>query len=442
MRILYLFLKITLKYYTLKVFYPRQKHLNSPREFLGRTIYVSNHAASFMDPLVVAGIRQPIVFFMTRSDVFTTFSKPFLWAAHMLPIYRQQDGQDTKSKNNEVFKTCTRILSWGRNLLIFGEGFTDDVFIRSLKPVKKGAVRIGFTSLEEINWSKKIYIAAVGCNYSDPNQMRSDILISTSYKICLNDYKEAYLENSNKVINDLTKKIELLMQEQITYVKNKKRAPLHEQIMIITRKGMNALSFDPAISLEDRWNYSRKLALWFNENEANNDDLDHLEEKADAYFKNLKKKKVEDHLLFWKMQSTDNSRLPEFMKLIALFPFALIGFIQCAIPYLITKKFVEKTMKRKVFWGSVKLIVGQLLIAIFNIPFLFIIYYFIYPSWLLVLAYFFSIGLTGLAAYTWMTTYRTYKKKGKLIKQDLGKLITERKALEQEIHRVIPSSFH
>jgi 1-acyl-sn-glycerol-3-phosphate acyltransferase len=97
-----------------------------------------------MDPLAVASLRRPIVFFMTRSDVFTSFTKPFLWAAHMLPIYRQQDGVDTKDENTRVFAKCTNILSFGRNLLIFGEGFTDDVFIRRLKPIKKGAIRIGF----------------------------------------------------------------------------------------------------------------------------------------------------------------------------------------------------------------------------------------------------------------------------------------------------------
>jgi hypothetical protein len=155
MRFFYLILKITLQY-TTRIYYPRQKLVNSPKELFGRTIYVSNHAASFMDPLIVAGRRMPIVFFMTRSDVFTPVTKPILWAAHMLPIYREHDGEDTKGKNAEVFKKCAKIISFGRNLLIFGEGFTDDVFIRRLKPVKKGAVRIGFSALEELNWSKNI----------------------------------------------------------------------------------------------------------------------------------------------------------------------------------------------------------------------------------------------------------------------------------------------
>ena len=153
MRFFYLILKIVLQY-SLRIYYPRQKIVNRQRNFFGRTIYVSNHAASFMDPLVIGGLQRPIIFFMTRSDVFTPVMRPILWLAHMLPIYRQHDGEDTKAKNDETFTKCTRVLSFGRNLLIFGEGFTDDVFVRRLKPVKKGAARIGFGTLEAMNWEK------------------------------------------------------------------------------------------------------------------------------------------------------------------------------------------------------------------------------------------------------------------------------------------------
>ena len=436
MRILYLLLKITLSY-SLRVFYPRMKFVNSPKQLLGRTIYVSNHAASFMDPLVVAVLRMPIVFFMTRSDIFNKFTQPFLWACHMLPIYRQLDGEDTKGKNEAVFNKCAKVLSFGRNLLIFGEGFTDDTFIRRLKPVKKGAVRIGFTTLEKINWKKDIYIAAVGVNYSDPNQMRSDVLISYSRKIKLNDYREEYEENPNKIITSLTKEIESLMQEQLTHVSDKEHAPFHEHIMMINRKGMNALNFDRKRSLKQRWEYSRKLALWMNEqNFVENKALAQLEEDAKSYFNLLKRFKIQEQYVFWK--KNNGSRLNHILAMILLTPFAIIGAIHCLPAYLFVKRFVEKTMKRKVFWGSMKVILGQLVIAILNIPLIFIFYYFIYPSWWLWIAYFFSIGLTGLAAYMWMVNFKAFKTKGVINKTDLSKIIAKRDALEMEIQKLIP----
>jgi hypothetical protein len=438
MRFFYLVLFFTLKY-SLRIFYPRNKSINSPREWYGRTIYVSNHAASFMDPLTSASLRRPIVFFMTRSDVFTPISKPFLWAAHMLPIYRQHDGGDTKDKNLKVFDQCARILSFGRNLLIFGEGFTDDVFIRRLKPLKKGSIRIGFHVLEKINWSKKIYIAAVGINYSDPNEMRSDCLVSTSEKFCLNDYKELYLENPNKVITELTKKVEELLKTQITHVEDIHWSTFHEQVMMLTRKGMNALHSDHSIALETRWRYSQKLALWLNEKtDDEKAHLTHLKDKIEHYFKTIKKDKIDENHVHEMANHGGINRQTDLIRLIILFPFMLLGMVHCAIPYIFVKRFVEKSFKRRVFWSSVKMLLGMISIGLLNIPVIFAFHAFIYPSYLLGLLYYHLIGLFGLAAYMWFRHLKRYKEKGRAKQMDLQTWVQQRSELLTEIHDQIP----
>jgi hypothetical protein len=438
MRFFYLILFFALKY-SLRIFYPRIKTINSPREWYGRTIYVSNHAASFMDPLTAAGLRRPIVFFMTRSDVFTPISKPFLWAAHMLPIYRQHDGADTKDKNVEVFDQCARILSFGRNLLIFGEGFTDDVFIRRLKPLKKGAIRIGFHALEKINWSKKIYIAAVGVNYSDPNEMRSDCLVSTSERFCLNDYKEQYLENPNKVITELTKHVEDLLKKQITHVEDIHWSTFHEQVMMLTRKGMNALHSDHSNPLEARWRYSQQLALWLNEKTSEEKaQLEPLKENLAHYFSTLKKEKVDENRVHEMAVNGKINRLKDLFRLVVLFPFMLLGMLHCAIPYLVVKQFVEKSFKRRVFWSSVKMILGMISIGLLNIPVIFLFHAFIFPSYLLGIVYYLFIGLFGLAAYMWFRNLKRYNEKGRAKHLDFESWVTQRSQLLAEIHQQIP----
>ncbi len=442
MRLVYFILYFTLKY-TLRVFYPRLKTVNSPKGFFGRTIYVSNHAASFMDPLVVAALRRPIVFFMTRSDVFTPISRPLLWASHMLPIYRQHDGEDTKKKNEEVFQTCARVLKYGRNLLIFGEGFTDDVFVRRLKPVKKGAIRIGFNTLETINWKKKIYVAAVGCNYSRPNKMRSDLLISTSDKICLNDYREEYAKNPNKVITELTKRIEVLMQEQITHVQDIKNTDLHEHIMILTRRGMNPDSFDRSYSLKERWKYSQKLANWINKQDVSeNEALSEFKEEAKSYFSLLKRVKLEERLLFWKIKHPNGSRMKEVLTMIALTPLGILGVLHLGLPYILIKRFVEKSFKRKVFYGSVKLILGQIIMGFLNIPAIFLFHAYVYPSWGLAILYYFLIGIFGLCAYVWMLNFKDFKAKGIIMKMDTSKFEAKRAKLVEKLKEVVPAEFH
>jgi len=439
MRILYFILKLTLNY-TLRVFYPRLKLHNSPKHFFGRTIYVSNHPASFMDPISIAALRRPIVFFMTRSDVFTPIAKPFLWACQMLPIYRIRDGQESLGKNARVFRRSANVLKYGRGLLIFGEGFTDDVFIRRLKPVKKGPARIAFTALDNLNWEKKVYMVAVGANYSNPNQIRSDYLISHSERFCLNDYEQLYKENPNKAMTEVTRRIEKLMQEQITHVEDKNLAPFHENIMKLTRKGMNADNFDRSIGLKARWRYSQALANWLNEqNIGENEALAKLKDDTEGYFKLLKRFRLQERILFWKIQNPSGSRAKEVLKMIVLFPFAIAGVLHLGLPYILVKKWAEKSFRRKVFWGSVKLVAGKILMGLMNIPAIFLFYHFVFPSYWLALLYYVLIGLFGVAAYEWGLALRDFKLKGIINKADIRKFAKKRENLMNQIGEVLPA---
>lgn len=441
MRIVYLLMKILL-FQALRIFYSRRLLVNNPKELWGSTIYVSNHASSFMDPLIIAGLARPSVHFMTRSDVFTKYTKPLLWAAQMLPIYRQQDGKGNNEKNERVFERCAKLLSKKRNLLIFGEGFTDDTFIRRLKPVKKGAVRIGFTALEKVNWEKKVYLCAVGCNYSDPNRLMSDIVISYSDKICLNDFRQDFEENPNKIITELTLKLEALMQAQITDNRDPELAPVHENIMSITRNGMHPVCSNYDIPLKKRWNYSKSLAQWLNSSERDIKSIKTIEKELEEYNSKSEETGLDEDTIYWKSSSKNTSRMKEVVNLILLFPFALLGFLHCGIPYVQTKKLAEKMMKRKVFWGSVKMFIGEWFIAIFNIILLVIIYNLVDINGWYFVGYFFLIGFFGSAAYRWVRTLKKFKLKGIANNLDLTSIIEQRKVLVNRLQKFLPEEFH
>jgi len=438
MRPVYLVLKFVLKY-TLWMFYPRLRIVNKPKKRFARTIFASNHAASFMDPLVVAGNQSPIVFFMTRSDVFTPLLKPILWAAHMLPIYRLQDGEDTKAKNEEVFQKCNKILKYGRNLLIFSEGFTDDVFIRRLKPVKKGAVRIGFGALESMNWEKEIFIQALGVNYSDPNVFGSDVIISNADPICLNDYRKEYEENATKVVNELTKRVEIEMQEQLTYIQNIKWTNFHEQVMRLTRKGMNAIDYDKSIPLLRRWEYSRSLANWMNERELDtNEELIGLKAKLESYFITLDQQGVTEKELIT-LNNNDFRPVSDIAFFVFGAPLMVIGLIHNYLPYSWVKSFVEKSFKRKVFWSSVKMLFGALAIGIYNILFVSIMNIFVFPAFWFWVIYFFVVPpLSGVLAYSYFKRVARYKRIQLLKEKQFSGIYADRENCLKEIKRLIP----
>ena len=438
MRLVYLILKFVLKF-GLWVFYPRLRIVNRPKNRFTRTIYASNHAASFMDPLVIASNQSPIVFFMTRSDVFTPLMKPILWAAHMLPIYRMQDGVDTKEKNEEVFAKCNRILNFGRSLLIFSEGFTDDVFVRRLKPIKKGAVRMGFGALEHMNWKKKVYIQALGVNYSDPNVLGSEVIISNGNPICLNEYRSEYEHNPSKVIGDLTKRVETEMQDQITDVRDLEWTSFHEHVMRLTKKGMSAVDSDKRIPLLERWEYSRTLAKWMNEQDLNEKvDLVELKASLENYFTRLDKRNLKE------VDLTDLERdafhpIKDILFFILSFPLFALGVLHHYLPYIWVKSFVEKSFKRPVFWGSVKMLLGLLVIGIYNIILIAAINIFVYPAfWFWFMYFFIAPTLSGVVAYHYVRRLKRYTRLQELRNEDLSSFYEERQRCQAAIRQLIP----
>lgn len=438
MRPFYLLLKISLNI-SFRLFYKRFIVLRQHKKLFGSTIYVSNHPNSFMDPIMIGAMNYPIVHFMTRSDVFVWWLKPILWSAHMTPIYRQHDGGDMKGKNTDVFKKVNQSLKIGRNILIFGEGFTDDTPIRGLKPVKKGPARMAFGALDAINWSKKIYIAGIGVSYTDRNTIGSEFVLDNGPKICLNDYKEAYKENPNKVINEVTKLVEKSMQDCIVYVAKPAYYSLLEGIMQITRKGYSHDNHDDRIPLVKRWEYSKKLAAWINQNVTDEStEILALQKDLDAYFNLEKRMKVQDRFVIAKQHPELVSTLNNWLYLILMWPFAIAGFIHGFIPYILSKKLTEKIMRRRVFWGSVKMMMAQIIGSIYNIPIIILITKWYLPHWSLGVLYYFITPVLWRLSYEYARQFKEVRVKRKMKSADLSKFVEKRADLEERIKKLIP----
>jgi len=440
MRPLYFILKVVLNY-SLRLYHKRTVTVNSPKKLHTRTIYASNHPSSFMDPLVIAVRNIPIVHFMTRGDIYKGFMKQVFWSAHMLPIYRNHDGDDAVKKNQEVFDIASKELRKGKAIIMFAEGFTDDKFIRRLKPVKKGSVRLGFEALEKCDWTKKIYIQPLGLNYTDPKAFQSEMLISYGEKICLNDYKNEYLENSGKVINEITKIVEIGMREQITHVEKADWCELHEGIMSLTRKGMNNVNKDERIPLKKRWEYSRNLALWLNarQDEKEIDQINELKENVTDYFRLLKKSRIEERFIHEYATTNKIGLLKNYLLLILGFPFAVLGMIHGAPSYFFLKPKMEKAFRRDVFWSSVKMVAGLALAGIYNIIYIFLFYYLIHPSWGLAIAYYFLVpGAAFVVFHYWWNNLTEMKIRKVLKEKDLSKFVEKRQALIAKVKEIIP----
>ena len=435
MRPLYVFFRLIM-FYGLRVFFRRTGTYNSRKKFYDQSINVVNHASAFMDPWVIAQMQNPIVFFMTRGDIFKPAIKPLLWAAHLLPIYRRaEDGADSTEKNKAVFKKVYEILDSKRSIMIFGEGYTDDIFVRSLKPLKKGAARMAFGKMELDDWQMDLKIIASGINYVDPGVFRSDVLVANSDPILVKDYKELYKENSAKAINKLTLDIQEELQKQLTYLKEPTLTPFLDHIQTITKKGMVHQQADRALSLESRWRYSQNTANTINaEYSEDKPEWQNLKTKLDAYLSKLNSNKINDNWIKEFSEKGKISTFKDWLFLIFGFPFFIIGCVHNLLPYILIKRFVEKSFKRRVFWSGVKFLMGFLIFFLVNLPYMWVVYYVVYPSMWLGLAYvLFGTVAFGLIAYNYVKSVKNL-----FVKQKLSnKYLKYFSALRQQVSEMI-----
>ena len=438
MKPMYFFLRMTVPY-LMRVFFGRRKTLNSQNKFNTRTIFVSNHPSAFLDPMIVATAQRSILYFMVRSDIFKKWLLPVTWASHMVPIYRlAEDGKENLEKNASTFRDAINILRKNNSLLMFGEGYTDNEFIRSLKIIKKGPARIAFSAMVETNWSLDILVQPIGINYADPNYFKSDVLVSFGDIIHLLNYKELYFENPAKAYTALTREIELSIQKQITYVEDVKLAPFVENIQKISRKGMNHFYHEDSISLVDRYHYSQKTALFINENYSDSTKkLQETESLLSTYFLDEEKEKVNDNWIHDYSKNKNKNLGLRFLYLILLFPVFVLGLIHNLLPYLFIKLFVEKKFERQVFWSGVKLLMGAPFFVIYNLPFIWIFYHLIYQNyWLAVLYVLIVPPLSFVISHSYFAQLKDTITLIKTPKTILEKFANRRKILVERIEEL------
>jgi hypothetical protein len=233
--------------------------------------------------------------------------------------------------------------------------------------------------------------------------------------------------------------VELEMQDQITDVRDLEWTSFHEHIMRLTKKGMSAVDSDKGIPLLRRWEYSRNLAKWMNERDLMaQDDLVKLKASLEHYFEQLDRQNIREADLT-DLTNDDFHPIKDVLFFIIAFPLFVLGLLHHYLPYVWVKSFVEKSFKRPVFWGSVKMLLGLLVIGIYNIILITAINVFVYPAFWFWFVYFFLVPtLSGVLAYHYVRRLKRYSRLNQLRSEDLTSFYEERQRCQEAIRQLIP----
>ena len=147
-----------------------------------------NHQNAFLDALLVGAFIPRELHFLTRADVFTKRSIPFMKLLNMMPVYRIRDGYSALSRNEAVFDGCRKIFERRESILIFPEGNHGKEYY--LRPLTKGAARLALQSQTKLE--EPLMILPIGLNYFDHQSANSTVIIRFGKPIVVSDHVDGY----------------------------------------------------------------------------------------------------------------------------------------------------------------------------------------------------------------------------------------------------------
>ena len=175
-------------------------------------IFAISHRNAFMDSLAFVNCKGTQVWQLARGDAFNNpmMKKLFIFF-HMLPLWRERDGVDTKNMNQPTFEACADILYNNGMVGIYPEG--NCINEEHIRPLKKGICLIAFLAAEKYQFQPDIHIIPVGVMYSGAEKFKHTQLLNFGKPILLKEYYEQYRSAPAQTINILKDDIEKAMKE-------------------------------------------------------------------------------------------------------------------------------------------------------------------------------------------------------------------------------------
>lgn len=360
-------------------------------------IFTPNHQNALMDALAVLCTTKGQPIFLARSDIYRkkTIAR-ILYYFKMLPVYRMRDGFDNLKLNDEVFLKTVDVIKHKNGLVILPEGNHGDH--RRLRQLKKGICRIAF-SAEEINdFNLNLKIIPVGLEFTHYRRFRQVLTVVYGKPIEVLQFKETYLENQPKALNDLRDHLSERMKKLMVHIESETDyEALDELRTIVNGKYSDRIKF-PKIFRD------RMLIDTLNRLNQDKPELYRtICDKALSVKEKALKLKIGYRYLEKKRHGLLSLLMGALLLLVTL-PLFIFGmafnYVFLEVPKLPLKKIADRQ-----FHSSVRFVVSLLLTFVL-MPIYMLIAFLLLKPWWVALAVVISIPFSGILAWNWSLLFQ------------------------------------
>jgi 1-acyl-sn-glycerol-3-phosphate acyltransferase len=315
-------------------------------------IFTPNHQNALMDALAILNTCGMNPVFMARADIFRKKRQAdMLTFLKILPIYRQRDGTEELSKNNEIFNLALTILEDKESICLMPEG--NHYHQRRLRPLVKGSFRIAFSAQEKFGDKLSVKIMPVGIDYVHYQNIHQDLLINYGHAIDVNDFMDQYLENPPRAINSIKDRLSEELKKLMIHIQNEEYYDTYHELRYLYNQRMRN-----RLGIFKKTHYHRFLAdkemiRIMDENFVKNPaEMKTLSSQVIEYSEGVKKLKLRNWV-FDKKGYSFSGIVTRFICLIIGFPFFLAGWLNNIIPYKLPQRMI-RNVKDPQFHASFK----------------------------------------------------------------------------------------
>lgn len=204
---------------------------NVPRK--GPVILAVNHPTAFLEPCFLACFLPRTLHFMTRGDIFANpWVKALLAQVHLIPIYRAHDGFARLRLNGSSFARAREVLGRDGALLIMAEGGMRHE--KRLRPLQRGAARIGFGAMEEFGLSE-VLVLPIGVNYTYAEKARQMLMVDIGPAFSLAELYPKYLQDPQPALEAVTDRIRTALEVRVVNIRRPEDEQLAEWVLRLVR---------------------------------------------------------------------------------------------------------------------------------------------------------------------------------------------------------------
>lgn len=324
-------------------------------------VFTPNHANSLIDGILVRVFLPRDPRSLAKATLWKNpFFRPLLVASHSIPVYRQQDADETNrsEKNRDMFDECYSVLAQKACIVIFPEGMSHDE--PELQPLKTGTARI-VLGAEQRFGPLGTRIVPVGLTFDAKQKFRSRVLISIGEPFDPMDGLAAADPEDRQAVAKLTERIKQGISAVTLNYPSWEEAQFIRRAAELYVRQMDAT--DDAPQLSEKFPLHKQLADAYLALKTSRPRMaTRMIEAVTAYDRLLRILSIKHRHVV--QDQPDLTRAIYGLRKLSLFlvrlPLALLGVVFNAAPFYLTR-WASRLQPRSDRISTVKIIAGSLL---------------------------------------------------------------------------------